>query len=224
MTHDATLTLRGHERMSDNDWPGVVARLSHGWRIAVSGNGSGYRLQQLTVQDGKLIWWPVGGRSLPAKLIAEWSHKVPGLAEAFASLPADPRETVSELIEANADLQERVDTSRVSSPRYCRVVSQSGQMRIAVDPTGYLYLVQWVASAEAGSDRAFWRTLIRLPSASAVERWLNNNAYDPDDGGWWSGDQTAIAHASASLVDGLAEWARDGVWQSLPSVIRRLGG
>lgn len=213
--------LNGSERVSHDSWPGVVASVCDGWRIAVGGNGVGYRLQRRIDREEGPLWSSVGGRSLPAKLVREFADQVPGLAQAFEALPVDPRRACPALIDAQRELDERCEVARPSSPDYGRVVAQEGQLRISVDPAGEVYLLQWAAAEDVECDDVSeWRTIYRAAAAQEIARWIAEKVYDPDDGGPWATDKSSVARRAARLIDGLAPLARDGVWQKLPDVVR----
>lgn len=206
-------------RMSDCDYPGTVAQLGPDWRLVVSMDAKRYALQQRVSDAAGDGWSAAGGKSptTPARIVAKYAAMVPGLASIFAALPDDPALAVPGF-PARRQVQQSIFAARdVSRAGYARIVAHDGQLRLAVDPDGLAYLVQWVPRAWAESPRAIWKTLARCTSLSDVRAYLVGNVFQPD------ARNRARRLSGADLLprwdaflDGLPELATDGKWLPVP--------
>lgn len=87
--------LAGGVRITDAEWPGVVATLDDHHRVAVNGKGSRYFLQTLCVADGKSLWAGTmyGSRTSLLKAASKVSDHAPS---ALSGLPEKPRDCMAE--------------------------------------------------------------------------------------------------------------------------------
>lgn len=219
--------LAASVRASDDDYPGVVAQLGPDWRLAVSMNADRYSLHQRVQTDEGFAWVPAGGSSPKtlAKILAKYGERVEGLAAVCAGLPDDPAAAAS-LFAARRQVQlsdlERRDMFRAD---YARVVARQGQLRLAVDPDGLRYVLQWVRVADARRPDVRWRRVWDAPTLSEVWAFVRDNVAGldgPGVAGRVRGDD--LLPRWQAFVAGLPERADAGGWSFVPAMPGRAPG
>jgi len=209
--------------MSDPDWPGVVRQLGSDWRLVVSSDAKRYTLQQRVPTDGGPRWVSAGGKSPStlARIKAKYGRTVKGLAALCDALPLDPA-AAAPLVVAAIRAKDAVFEARdVSRNDYARVVARDGQIRLAVDPDGLVYVLQWAKLADARADAPGlrWRRLFDAPALSDVRGFVLDNVAGingPGRAGLVLGDD--LAPRWQAMVDGLPERADAGVWPFVPPI------
>lgn len=220
--NDAIAPLPAWARMTDADYPGVVAYLSQEWRLVVSWNGKRYALQQLGQTDAGPLWVPAGGGRTPgtlAGIVAKFGGRVPGLAAVCESLPDQPAQAAPLFVARSDARQAAFEARDVRRAAYARVVSRDGQMRLSVDPDGLLYLLQWVPKDEQDWHGASWVLLASSPTLAGLWAFVAEKVFEPVGPGPLNrrrGDD--LADRWAALCDGLPERADAGVWPFVPPV------
>ena len=108
--------LSAAARVTDPDYPGLVARLGDAWRVVVSTDCCRYRLQRrvATVEGERWVSPPGRPPSRFASVVQAWGDAVPGLVTVAASLPVDPREAAPYFALARASLVERFAVERAA--------------------------------------------------------------------------------------------------------------
>lgn len=220
---DATVPLSASARMSDPDWPGVVGQLGPDWRLVVSSDGKRYTLQQRVPTDAGPRWVSAGGKSPAtlARIRAKYAPTVKGLAALCDALPVDPA-AAAPLVVAAIRAKDAVFEARdIARNDYARVVARDGQIRLAVDPDGLRYVLQWVRLADARADLPGlrWRRLFDAPALSDVRGFVLDNVAGingPGRAGLVCGDD--LSPRWQALVAGLPERADAGVWPFVPPV------
>lgn len=213
--------LSASARMSDPDWPGVVGQLGSDWRLVVSSDAKRYTLQQRVPTDAGPRWVSACGKSPAtlARIRAKYAPTVKGLAALCDALPVDPA-AAAPLVVAAIRAKDAVFEARdISRDDYARVVARDGQIRLAVDPDGHLYVLQWVKLADARADAPGlrWRRIFDAPALSDVRRFVLDNVAGingPGRAGLVRGDD--LSPRWQALVAGLPERADAGVWPDIP--------
>lgn len=214
--------LSASARMSDPDWPGVVAYLGPDWRLVVSSDAKRFTLQKRVPDDAAPRWASAGGKS-PATLArigAKYAATVPGLSALLASLPDDPA-AFAPLFVASVKAKDAAFAARdVTRPDYARRVGlQDHSVRLAVDPDGVAYVVLWSKLAHIRAGRPDWQVMYRCASLSDLWDWFAKSIGEITGAGRDGvkrGD--ALRPAFDRLVAGLPERAADGVWPYVPPV------
>lgn len=215
--------LSASARMSDPDWPGVVGQLGPDWRLVVSSDGKRYTLQQRVPTDAGPRWVSAGSKSPAtlARIRAKYAPTVKGLAALCDALPVDPA-AAAPLVVAAIRAKDAVFEARdIARNDYARVVARDGQIRLAVDPDGLLYVLQWVRLADARADLPGlrWRRLFYAPTLSDVRGFVLDKVAGingPGRAGLVRGDD--LSPRWQALVAGLPERAGAGVWPFVPPV------
>lgn len=218
---DAIAPLPASARMADADWPGVVGQLGPDWRLVVSSDGKRYALQQRVPTDAGPCWVSAGGNSPAtlARIRAKYAPTVQGLAALCDALPIDPAAAAPLLVAAIRANDAVFEARDIARNDYARVVARDGQMRLAVDPDGQLYVLQWVklADARANAPGLRWRRLFDAPALSDVRRFVLDNVAGidgPGRAGLVRGDD--LSPRWQAMVSGLPERADAGVWPDIP--------
>ena len=216
---EAIAPLAASARMSDPDWPGVVCQLAPDWRLVVTSDGKRYALQQLGQTDAGPVWMPAGGGRSPgtlARIVAKFGGRVAGLAALCESLPDDPAQALPGFVWSVA-MREVVHKLRdVRRGDYGRVVAHDGQLRLAVDPDGLRYLLQWVPKADLDLDWPVWQVLLSAATLSDVRAFMLDNVFQPEGSGFAGrrrGDD--LLPRVDAFLSGLPERADAGVWPAL---------
>ena len=216
----APAPLSASVRQSDDDYPGVIASLPGGWRMAVSMCGGRYVLQQRADTPDGPRWVPAGGRC-PGKLdriAAKYSADVEGLAALCAALPEDPAEVAGDLPARWSALQSALSLRDVSRPEYPRLAAQAGNLRIVVCPEAVSYLLQWVKVRDAASPQS-WVPLKRFRRLSDLRSYMLKHVglcVAAGDDGVLRGDQ--IAASVDAMLSGLPESPLSGCWPDVPAL------
>ena len=220
---DAIAPLSAAARMSDADYPGVVGQFGPQWRLVVSSDGKRYTLQQLASTDAGPRWLSVGGKSPSTleRICAKYAAQVDGLAAFCATLHPDPAAALSLFVEAVRARDAAFEARDVSRNDYARVLACDGQIRLAVDPDGLVYVLQWVRLADARADAPGlrWRRLFAAPTLSDVRRFVLDKVAGingPGRAGLVRGDD--LSPRWQAMVQGLPERADAGVWPFVPPV------
>lgn len=173
-------TLAPSARMSDPDYPGAVWQLAADWRLAVSMDGRRYVLQSRADTPEGPRWVPAGGRcpSTPAKIVAKFGGVVPGLADAFAKLPADPAEAAPSFAASRAALLEAFRLTDVRLDGYGGDLAREGSLRVVVSPCGSRYHLQWQLKREIGTG-ADWRTVASGSALSDLWQYVCSDVFSP---------------------------------------------
>lgn len=213
---EAIAPLSASARMTDADWPGVVAQLAPDWRLVVSSDGKRYALQQLGQTDAGPLWLPAGGGRSPgtlARIVAKYGERVAGLAALCESLPDDPSEALPGFVWSVAARDVLYKLRDVRRSAYGRVVARDGQLRLAVDPDGLRYLLQWVPKADLDLDWPVWQVLLSAATLSDVRAFMLDNVFQPEGSGYANrrrGDD--LLPRVDAFLSGLPERADAGVW------------
>lgn len=220
---DAIGPLSAASRMSDADYPGVVGQFGPQWRLVVSSDGKRYTLQQLAATGAGPRWVSAGGKSpvTLARIRAKYAPTVKGLAALCDALPIDPAAAAPLLVAAIRAKDAVFEARDVSRNDYARVVARDGQIRLAVDPDGLVYVLQWVRLADARADAPGlrWRRLFAAPTLSDVRRFVLDKVAGingPGRAGLVRGDD--VSPRWQAMVQGLPERADAGVWPFVPPV------
>lgn len=215
---DPIAPLPASARMGDAAWPGVIAQLGPDWRLCVSSDGKRYVLQQLAQTDAGPLWVAAGGKS-PAtlgRIVAKYAAQVEGLAALCESLPDDPAQAAPAFVGA-VYLREVVHALRdVRRSTYGRVVAQDGQIRLAVDPDGQFYLIQWVPQADLDLSYPVWQVLHSAETLSDVRAFMLGTVFQPEGSGRRNrrrGDD--LSPRVEAFLSGLPERADGAVWPVL---------
>lgn len=220
---DAIAPLPASVRMSDADYPGVVGQLGPDWRLVVSSDGKRYTLQQRVSDDAGPRWVSAGGKSPAtlARIRAKYGPTVKGLAALCDALPIDPAAAAPLLVAAIRAKDAVFEARDVARNDYARVVARDGQIRLAVDPDGLRYVLQWVKLADARADLPGlrWRRLFDAPALSDVRGFVLDKVAGLNGSG-----RAGVVRGYdllprwQALVAGLPERADAGVWPFIPPV------
>lgn len=217
----ASLPLAASAIRAEADWPGVVGQLCPDWRLVVSSDGKRYTLQQRIVGADGERWASAGGKSPAtlARIRAKYAPTVKGLAALCDALPIDPAEAAPSLVAAIRAKDAVFEARDIARNDYARVVARDGQIRLAVDPDGLLYVLQWVKLADARADAPDlrWRRLFDAPALSDVRGFVLDKVAGldgPGRAGLVRGDD--LSPRWQALVAGLPERADAGVWPFIP--------
>lgn len=220
---EQAVPLSASVRMSDADYPGVVGQLGSNWRLVVSSDGKRYTLQQRVPTDAGPRWVSAGGKSPAtlARIRAKYGPMVKGLAALCDALPVDPTEAAPLLVAAIRAKDAAFEARDIARNDYARVVARDGQMRLAVDPDGRFYVLQWVKLADARADLPGlrWRRLFDAPRLSDVRGFVLDKVAGlngPGRAGLVQGDD--LTPRWQAMVQGLPERADAGVWPFVPPV------
>ena len=218
---DAIAPLSAAARMSDADYPGVVGQFGPDWRLVASSDGKRYTLQQLASTDAGPRWVSAGGKSPSTleRICAKYAAQVDGLAALCATLHPDPAAALSLFVEAVRARDAAFEARDVCRADYARVAARDGQIRLAVDPDGLSYVLQWVKFRDQDLPGVRWKRLIAAPSLSPIGVYVLENVMGidgPGSAGWVRGDD--LLPRWQSLIEGLPERADAGVWPVLPPV------
>ena len=218
---DAIAPLSAASRMSDADYPGVVGQFGPQWRLVVSSDGKRYTLQQLASTDAGPHWVSAGGKSPSTleRICAKYAAQVDGLAALCATLHPVPAAGLSQFVASIRARDAAFEARDVCRADYARVAARDGQIRLAVDPDGLLYVLQWVKDADQDLPGVRWKRLIAAPSLSPIGVYVLENAFGivgPGFAGRVRGDD--LLPRWQSLIEGLPERADAGVWPVLPPV------
>lgn len=218
---DAIAPLPASARMADADWPGVVGQLGPDFRLVVSSDGKRYTLQQRIFGADGERWASAGGKSPAtlARIRAKYASTVKGLAALCDALPVDPAAAAPLLVAAIRAKDAVFEARDIARNDYARVVARDGQIRLAVDPDGLRYVLQWVRLADARADAPGlrWRRLFDAPALSDVRRFVLDNVAGingPGHAGLVRGDD--LSPRWQAMVQGLPERADAGVWPFVP--------
>lgn len=218
---DAIAPLSAAARMSDAGYPGVVGQFGPDWRLVVSSDGKRYTLQQLASTDAGPRWLSAGGKS-PSTLetiCAKYAAQVDGLAALCATLHPVPAAGLPQFVEAVRARDAAFEARDVCRADYVRVVARDGQIRLAVDPDGLSYILQWVKGADQHLPGACWKNLIEAPALSPIGVYVLEHVFGivgPGFAGRVRGDD--LLPRWQALIEGLPERADAGVWPVLPPV------
>lgn len=216
------IRLTGGERMSDDDWPGVVAYLGDDVRLVVNRAVTYFRVQGRCLEDSGRVSWVTlrDGRAAQslAKEVGPLLDRVPELAEVVALLPDDPAAVASAMASASDVFEAALFVADYRSPDYCRVVAQDGQVRVIVDHSGGVYGLQHCPRDEV--ERGAWRTMASSQWSAALVRFLGRHAFDPARGMGKASDWTRahVESRARALVAALPARAGDGHWPELPDL------
>lgn len=210
---EGAAALSSAARMSQADWPGVVAVTASGWRVAVNAKGSRYALQSSFLgPDGVEVW---AGRSYAsrAKLLAA-GVGVDGLAEACEGLPEDPAQAVPALQAARAALLDQFALSDWRLEGYPRTVWREGNLRVIVSPCGTHYRGQFRAFDEGSEGPEMvghWQCRWSAPSTWLLALRMAAQVLNFRDVRGLSSPETFEA-----CLGHLPENAIDGDWPKMP--------
>lgn len=218
---EQAVPLSALARMADPDWPGVVGQLGPDWRLVVSSDGKRYTLQQRVATDAGPRWVSAGGKSPAtlARIRAKYAPTVKGLAALCDALPIDPAAAAPQLVAAIRAKDAVFEVRDMSRNDYARVVARDGQIRLAVDPGGLLYVLQWVKGRDQGLPGVRWKKLIEAPALSPIGVYVVEHVFGivgPGFAGRVRGDD--LLPRWQALIAGLPERADAGVWPFVPPV------
>lgn len=218
---DAIAPLSAASRMSDADYPGVVGQFGPQWRLVVSSDGKRYTLQQLASTDAGPHWVSAGGKSPSTleRICAKYAAQVDGLAALCATLHPAPAAGLSQFVASIRARDAAFEARDVCRADYARVAARDGQIRLAVDPDGLLYVLQWVKDADQDLPGVRWRNLIKAPALSPIGAYVLEQVVGivgPGFAGRVRGDD--LLPRWLALIEGLPERADAGVWPVLPPV------
>ncbi len=213
--------LSASVRMSDADYPGVVGQFGPDWRLVVSSDGNRYTLQQRVSTVAGPHWVSAGGKSPSTleRICAKYAAQVDGLAAICATLHPDPAAGLPQFVYAVRARDAAFQARDVCRADYVRVVARDGQLRLAVDPDGLFYILQWVKGADVGLSCVRWKKLIEAPALSPIGRYVLDNVFGiegPGVAGRVQGDD--LLPRWQALIEGLPERAVAGVWPPVPPV------
>lgn len=215
------LPLSASVRMSDDDFPGVLCSLGDRVRLVVNASGSRYRVQFLCDgPDGAL--WTSPPHACASKLTAlrdKLGADFPRLVQACDVWPDAPADCLPDLRSRRLALLGVFEARDVKREDYSRVVRRDGNLRIAVDPDGVRYRLQWISFADYEADACdHWHTQFMALAVTDLRQFIHSRVYDPDNGGWWNPDVSFKSALSDRLCSGLPEYCRDGRWPALPVI------
>lgn len=211
--------LPSSTRQSDVDYPGVVAVLESGCRLAVSLDGKRFVFQVPVETDSGPRWVTPGGRC-PSKLsgiVAKFGGQFEGLAALCDALPEDPARLAGDVVARQAALLDVFRARDVARPDYVRVASEQGSLRVVVCPDAALYILQWVPLAEIDSPMR-WRNLGRFATISALSRYMLDSVFGVEGSGF-EGRVTGLELLPdiRAFLDGLPEFPSAGCWPGVPA-------
>jgi hypothetical protein len=178
---EAIAPLSVSVRMSDADYPGVVAHLGPLWRLSVDMACKRYTLQTCVQTDEGARWVTAGGRSpstLP-KLLAKFGAVVDGLADACNGLPQDPAQALPEFAASRRALVQAFTATDWARDDFAGEIDREGPWRVVVTPAGDLYQLQWCVAETVGTGLARWRVVCASPEPSELVAFARAGACPP---------------------------------------------
>jgi hypothetical protein len=219
----AAVSLTAADRVSAPDFPGVLVRISADWRLAISSKCDKFLLQErCTSSDGETFWNGQGrGRRSLVQLVADFGDKVDGLALACDGIADDPAQAFPAFVAARNDLLECFEANRVCRHDYQRVILQDGNLRLAVDPSGEFYRLQWCYQDEMRAQysngfKPYWKSICISPSISDISRYIGSMVYTTD--GRFSDMPFEPCPTLFRALDDVPPLAALGDWPSLPVI------
>ena len=166
-------------------------------------------------------WVSAGGKSPSTleRICAKYAAQVDRLAALCATLHPDPAAALSLFVEAVRARDAAFEARDVCRADYARVAARDGQIRLAVDPDGLSYVLQWVKFRDQDLPGVRWIKLFAAASLSPIWAYVLEHVTGidgPGSAGWVRGDD--LLPRWQSLIEGLPERADAGVWPVLPPV------
>jgi hypothetical protein len=219
----AAVSVTAADRVTASDFPGVLVRISADWRLAISMKCDKFLLQErCTSSDGETFWNGQGrGRRSLVQLVSDFGDKVDGLALACDGIADDPAQAFPAFVAARNDLLECFEANRVCRHDYARVILQDGNLRLAVDPSGQFYRLQWCYQDEMFAERdngfkPYWKSVCISPSIHRVRHFVGGMVYNTD--GRFSQDSADPCITLFFALDDLPPLAALGDWPALPVI------
>lgn len=192
------------EAIESPDYSGVVLQ-SGEWRVIAGPSGKRYWLQRREGETFVGIVW----RKLPGALASVLPSDCPISAAQVSALPACAADAAPEAVERRRTLNEAFRLTDYRRDDYGRVVATDDAARLAVDPSGEIYLLQ--RKYERGPSE--WRAVASSKSASGLRDNLveENAPWDPR-----LRFDRVRSDQLCRVLDSLPEVCRDGEWPELP--------
>jgi hypothetical protein len=221
----APVYLSAEDRVSCPDWPGVLRWVSDGWRLAISSKCDKFLLQEFcTTVDGETFWNGQGrGRRSLVQLVSDFGDKVDGLALACDGIADDPAQAFPAFVAARGDLLECFEANRVCRHDYARVILQDGNLRLAVDPSGQFYRLQWCYQDEmkahySSGFQPYWKSICISPAIADVMHFIGSRVYNTDSHLRFSDIRYDPCPTLFRALDDVPPLAALGVWPALPVI------
>ena len=198
--------------LTDADWPGVISWLSDEWRLSVDLFGKRYHCQRAGLDSGGVERWvaPPGHKHRTRSALLAKCGALPNIGVACEGLPEDPSQALPGFRAAVESETERFHLNDWRREEYGRVIVRDGNMRLAVDAAGELYLLQWVPTKVGASGKPChgWSNLCKSATAQGLGDKLGQ-VFDVN------GSERPCPEIHRAL-EGAPRLAADGNWPVLP--------